>query len=304
MPLGTDQRIAATEDMVGKAHATKTDTLNRLALVALQNDGVLRGANYMINGQCRLARTNATTLTLSRFGGANVLVKDADGWFIRTIASAGITLANTGLVASTLYYIYLYDSSGTLTLEASTTAHSTDTDTGVEIKTGDATRTLVGMVLTDGSTPGQFVDTATNIHVLSWFNRRAKAGNGALTADRSTSSTSYVELNSETRVNFLTWGQNAVLYGASGAMGTNDTNYSAWVSVGFDGTTAENVACRAGANTTNLNPFGLSGAKSGLSEGSHYATLLGKSENALGTASVRGNADATLSTNLHVVTWG
>lgn len=301
-PLGTDQRIAATEDMVGKAHATKSDTLNRMALVSLNSDGTLKASSYMLHGQCRLVRTSATVLTLQRFGGANVLVKDAAGWFIRTIPSAGITLGNGGLAVSTLYYIYLYDNAGTLTLEASTTAHATDTDTGVEIKSADATRTLVGMIRTDGSF--QFVDTAANIHVLSWFNRRAKSGSGALMANRTTSSTTYVEMNSEIRVNFLTWGQNAVLYGVSGAFGTDNTLYRATLSVGFDGTTGEPSSAFAAANTSSINPFGLSGAKSGLSEGSHYATLLGKIGNALGTCSVEGNATPTDSSNLHAVTWG
>lgn len=36
-----DKRILATEEMVGATHATKTDTLNRLALISLANTGFL-----------------------------------------------------------------------------------------------------------------------------------------------------------------------------------------------------------------------------------------------------------------------
>ena len=39
-----DQRIQATEDMVGAGHATKTDTLNRLAVVEHENDGTHKQA--------------------------------------------------------------------------------------------------------------------------------------------------------------------------------------------------------------------------------------------------------------------
>jgi hypothetical protein len=85
------------------------------------------------------------------------------------VPSAGVTISNAGLAASTVYYVYARMSGGAMALELSTTGH-TPTN-GVETKTGDTTRTLVGMVRTNASS--QFVDDATNICVLSFFNRRA-----------------------------------------------------------------------------------------------------------------------------------
>ncbi|MEB2654919.1 hypothetical protein SOP89_26500, partial [Pseudomonas siliginis] len=109
------------------------------------------------HGQCRLSYVSGTQLKLSPYNGNNLIINGVP----QQIPSAGVTLANTGLAASTKYYVYAYMNAGTMTLEAVTTAHATGTN-GVEQKSGDATRTLVGMILTDGSTPGQFVDTPAN----------------------------------------------------------------------------------------------------------------------------------------------
>ena len=64
---------------------------------------------------------------------------------LETIPDAGVTLAPTGNAANTLYYIYAYMSGSTMMLEYSTTGYAVQTGTGVRIKTGDATRTFVGL---------------------------------------------------------------------------------------------------------------------------------------------------------------
>jgi hypothetical protein len=62
-----------------------------------------------------------------------------------------IGISNSGLAASTRYYMYLYDNSGIPALELSTTAFTYDTETVYPVKTGDATRTYCGSVITDAS---------------------------------------------------------------------------------------------------------------------------------------------------------
>jgi hypothetical protein len=88
-------------------------------------------------------------------------------------------------------------------LELSATAHATDTtagNIGVEIKSGDNTRSLVGLTYMDAS--NHFIDITT----LSWFNRRLKAYYPG------TSSSSGVGTLSQ--IPFCTWVDEAVIISA------------------------------------------------------------------------------------------
>jgi hypothetical protein len=119
------------------------------------------------HGQCRLNFVDATHIQLLPQGGNNIKIAGAN----YGIPAGGVSITNAGLATSTPYYVYLRNASGTLTLEISATGHSTDTtagNIGVEIKTGDNSRTLVGQIKTDGSAQFQ----AQGIGTLSWFNRR------------------------------------------------------------------------------------------------------------------------------------
>lgn len=220
-------------------------------------------------GQCRLARTNATTLTLSPYNGQWIKIAGVN----YALGSSGITLSNTGLTASTLYYIYVYNNSGTLTLEASATAYAVDTtagNVGVYTKNGDTSRTLVGMIRTEGSTPGQFVDSATQRFTRSWFNDPGIAGTNVFTAARATTSASYVEVNSEIRTEFVAWSGEIISASVNGTWEAGGVRNLA--SIGFDGATAEETY--VSSDSASDLPFSLALEKTGLSEGYHYATLL------------------------------
>ena len=139
---------------------------------------------YGVIPQCgRLAYVSATGINFAPRNGNFVMIAGS----LYQIPSAGVSAANTSvyvngvsgqnLAASTLYYVYLFNNAGTLTVDFSTTAHATDTATGVEIKSGDNTRTLIGMIYTNLSS--QFSDSAALRQVASWFNRRARAGQAA-----------------------------------------------------------------------------------------------------------------------------
>ncbi|MBV6650531.1 hypothetical protein [Hoeflea sp. EC-HK425] len=242
------------------ALATKADS----AALALKQD--IAGLSF---GQCRLSLSGGN-LVLSRFNGRLLTIDGAH----EDIPSAGVSLAAAGLTPSTLYYIYAYMNVGTMTLEASTTAHAADPETGVKIKSGDATRTLVGMARP--ITGPAFEDSFAKRFVRSWFNRRALSLRGVFGGVRSTASLSWIEINPEIRVEFLIWADEAVdlglhastLVSASGVrMGTALTLdgvgiSSAWVmETVFDGTGAYPVPLRR--------------SESGLSEGYHFATLAG-----------------------------
>jgi len=231
-------------------------------------------------GQCRLEKSGSDLL-LKRWEGKYLPLKIGGVWKFKEIPSAGVTLSASGASADTTYFIYAFDSSGTLTLERSTTAHAIDSDTGIEVKSGDASRTLVGMAR--AITGPAWADTGTQRFVLSWFHRRGIGAVNGFSTDRTTTSTTYVEVNSEIRVEFLTWADEAVLAGISG-IALNSGLALTITSLGFDGTTAEDAwsGGHSGAGGEAI-PSALTLVRNGLAEGYHFATLLGRVGGGTGT---------------------
>jgi len=234
-------------------------------------------ARYLVSGQCRLALV-AGSLKLSPFNGNRLLINGAP----QTIPAAGITLAATGLIPAALYYIYAYMVGATMTLEASATGHSTDVTTGVEIKTGDVTRTLVGMARPIAGPA--FADTAAQRYVLSYFNRRDLSCGGAFTALRAITSTSYVEIGNDIRNEFITWADEIASSAISGFMYNGNTNTGNYTSIAFDGIAAEDTCSMFQPSTaTYSGPVSVLTNKSGLSEGYHYVTAVGSVTAGTGT---------------------
>ena len=121
------------------------------------------------HGQCRFAYVSTTQCALFPIDGNGLIINGRQ----YRVPAAGITIANTAFSAQTLMYVYAYDNgSGAIALEASTTTHVRHTD-GVRIKSGDASRTLVGMAQTENN--NNFLWNATNRYVATWFNRRQSA---------------------------------------------------------------------------------------------------------------------------------
>lgn len=130
------------------------------------------GGRALNHGSVRLSYSSATELLLLPHGGNRLMVKDATNWKLREIASAGLACANTGvhvngtgssnLAANTTYQLYVFDDGGTLRPDFSTTAAAVDSTTGVMVSSTDATRTLVGVVRTNGSS--QFSAAGTRSH--------------------------------------------------------------------------------------------------------------------------------------------
>lgn len=260
-------------------------TLNQL-LLALRAAGVFQTAtaldsstkaattafvqqNAFAHGQCRLSKSGANVV-LMPFGGNRLIINGR----ICRIPSAGISLAPTGLVAGTLYYIYARDADndGVVdALEASVTGHSTDSATGVEIKTGDATRTLVGMARPIAGPA--FVDSGTQRLTLSWFNRKGLA---LLQAEVTVSNINTVdgERTAANRCEFLCWEGELVRAGYTGHMSdaAGGAGTAMRSSVNLDGV---RVTIEISANTDTANrAFPSANSYVGnLAEGFHYSSL-------------------------------
>jgi len=155
-------------------------------------------------GQCRLVKSGAN-LALQPFMGNKLAFPDGT---LATVPSGGVTLAPTGLTAGTTYFIYAVQTGGTVTsLEATTSGHATDAGSGIEIKSGDATRVLVGMGRPIAGPAWQ--DTALQRFVASWFNRRIVAALLAPMTTGSSTSTTLAEINVANRVEWLAWADSA-----------------------------------------------------------------------------------------------
>jgi hypothetical protein len=239
--------------------------------------------------------TGSATLNYCPYKG-NVKTTASQGNYVIPSACLSATLTSmyvggvgsTSVAASTLYYIYLWNTSGTWVLDAETGGHATDSPTGIEIKSGDNTKTLLGIIHTDAN---KHVMTGGDTHVAgdtntvaTWDNRIPTNTQCGFTAQRQVSSSSLTEVNSENRCLFMSWGDAAqvssqqMLYPPSGA--------SDFVSsvLAIDGTSNYvtygymflNVNTGTAPYTLALPPASFT-----PSEGYHYTELLGSSENAV-----------------------
>jgi microcystin-dependent protein len=163
-------------------------------------DGLLRklsgSASDYVGGdnQCHTMSTMVVLGGILRYvSGTQLSFLPFNGNYIRInglfypIPAAGITgLTNTGcyvngvagqtLANSTLYRVYCFNNAGTLTADFSTTAHATSAtggNIGTEIKSGDDSRTFIGLILTTGT--GVFISTPQFRYVRSWVNRDSQA---------------------------------------------------------------------------------------------------------------------------------
>jgi len=239
--------------------------------VKIDGSGYISGLAPM--GACRLDK-NGTNLLLSRFNG-NQLFINGDN---RPIPAAGVTLAQAALTASAVNYVYAAWSAGAIVLEPSATAPVIETTYGTKVKTGDASRALVGMCYPKAGPT--LTDTAAARLVLSWFNQRPLDLLAYLTANRTSTNTGFVEVNAEIRIEFLCWANNTPELSAAGSV-TNSVNGGAVrTGIAIDSTTTPIDGGNFTSNPPGVNsiqmPMGFtSKPQTPPAEGYHYATLLG-----------------------------
>jgi hypothetical protein len=229
--------------------------------------------------QCgRLTFVSATQLKFSPLNGDRIKIAGT----VYAIPSAGIAaLTNGGLSASTLYYVYAFNSSGTITGEISTTTHATSStvgNVGVETKSGDDTRTLIGMCRTNASS--QFQSDAQNRFVISWFNRRAISLQGTSTAGAATGSLTLVSIVgvASNALSLISWAEEAVVAGLQGFMYNNAVNGVSYATIGLDSTTVgifpNNIAGHSAGFGGSYMALGASACLA-VTEGYHTLTPLG-----------------------------
>lgn len=230
-------------------------------------------------GQCYLLKSGANLLLLPEKGN-KLWINGA----LQTVPDAGVTLAPSGLSSGTAYFIYAYMSGATMTLESSATAPEVNSTTGVRQKTGDATRTLVGLWLATGTTTWSSVACQG----ASWFNPRLKMGTiGPVTQTTTSTATSPpAELSASLRLDFVNFSARTPRVEVAGRAGVSVASSDATVDIGLDGTTVQltsPITMRNGdTNGNDQTPF--FGTKLiAASEGKHYATALAAISTGTGT---------------------
>jgi hypothetical protein len=235
------------------------------------NSTNLATTGYVFNntghGQCRFVFTNTTTATLVPYAGNKLMINGQS----YAIPSAGITVSTSGLAASTLYYVYAFMNAGVMTLEAVTTTHTTNAATGVEVKSGDATRTLVGMMyVTTGSVTA---DSGIARYVASYFNRRNRTV--AFAVQSSTSSTTTVDLAPSNHVFWLDWGDDEIFASSLGTTTMSLSGASTTIDVSIDGSFSSSYASTGQAYAASVNVPSVSSFSGILSEGLHFMSIAG-----------------------------
>lgn len=281
-PTGAEY-IVGSSDATLSAERVLTDSATvtwDLTIAGQAKANATAGAGGLgVGGQCRLSRSATSTLKLSPYDGNQIFVNGA----LRTIPSAGVTFTLTGLTNNTNYNVYAFMSGSTLTLEVSTTARATDTTNGHQIKSGDATRTLVGKIRTISTS--DTADSVTQRYVINWFNRRPLQLERLYTTANTTTSTTPVEIGAAAdRLLFLSWGEDAVSGFVQGYSINSGSTYSNSYCY-MDGTTTFGGTATGGAAA------GFHAAATFMpSEGNHYLSLFGSSGNSLSTATFEGSA--------------
>lgn len=185
-----------------------------------------------------LAYVSATQLSFLPFRGSVIKINGVRSQIPSTgvigLANTGVYVegvANQNLTASTLYYVYVFNNGGILTGDFSVTGHSTSTtsgNVGSEIKTGDDSRTLIGLIYTNAS--NQFSDAPATRYVRSWVNR--KRISFSATTSAAITNTSYVVLIT---ISFVCFNDEALDFRDTGYC-YNSGAYANWNALYLDGT--------------------------------------------------------------------
>jgi hypothetical protein len=220
------------------------------------------------HGQCRLIKS-AANLLLSPFNGQWLIISGTP----QPVPAAGVSLAPPA-TTGTVYYIYAFMAAGVMTLEASATAYSVDAATGIAVKTGDATRTLVGMSRTVASA---WVDSSNLRLVRSWFNSGRIDMNGGDMGGATVNSATYVDIGGASfQLEWLNWAGECVDLSFTGTQFNSLAGAFVGSTIGIDGAASISVPeCGFHSSGTGYRGAVACRLTTELAEGYHFARPMG-----------------------------
>lgn len=251
--------------------------------------------------------TAAGTIYCSPYKGNKIALYDGAGtWNVRS--SAEFSLALGGLTSGKPYDVFCYDNAGVPTLEFlawtndTTRATALTLQDGVLVKTGATTRRYLGTFYTTGIATTE--DSAAKRYLWNYYNRVMRSCAGVFSATRSTTSATWVEMNSEIRNSFVIGVAEDFVVGQSiGTVTTSGSGSRASFGISLDGGTPESGGGSdylvAAANNGHDIPYSCALNKS-IAAGFHYTTLFGSIGGGVSLSFVSGTptAQATQPTRL------
>lgn len=148
-------------------------------------------------------QTAKTTVYFTPYIGTNITLYDGSDWDIFTFSE--LSLSISGYTADTNYDIFIYDNSGTLTLESTawtddtTRATALTTQDGIYVKSGATTRRYLGTIRTTATT-GQCEDSAERRFLWSYYNQVYKFQQASVAASHTYTTNTWRAWNNNTTV--------------------------------------------------------------------------------------------------------
>jgi hypothetical protein len=197
-----------------------------------------RNIGLSVTGQCQFQYVDPTHCRLMPLGGG-LLTINGNVEAVPYNAGSGLVLTNaigaSPLTPTTIYFVYAFMIAGAMQLELSLTPYALDAR-GLPIKSGDATRTCVGMFATNAE--GKFQDTDAYRGVATFFNRITRR----VAAYFSNVQTASLSPANAGIINALSWGDDAVRAEVAGSFNNNTTNGFCNTQVSINGSASASQA--------------------------------------------------------------
>jgi hypothetical protein len=245
--------------------------------------------------------TAQSTIYFTPYQGNRIALYSGSAWAEHTFTERSLALS--GLTADKNYDVFLYDNSGTLTLELSAawTNNTTRADAlalqdGVWVKSGAPTRRYLGTIRTTGTTTTE--DSRAKRFVWNYYNRLTRPCYKADEADHTyavNSERSWGGAVANTLVEFVYGlGEDGVTYTGAARIGqTVSQNGNFTAKLNIDGTTIGSIMQFFQASGTGVSAQSVSDARY-VPAGYHYAHLNENSENAATGEFFEGSVAATI----------
>lgn len=248
------QNVSATDKLLGRATAGSGDveeitcTAAGRALLddaAASNQRTTLGINDVPSQfSGGYVTRSGTNLLFAPDKSNRVYIYESSRWTEHVIPDSGITVACTGLTASTNYYLYVYDNGGTLTLDLSTTG--TTLQNGIPVKSGATDRLLIAYCYANasGAITTRAEDARTQL-VCNIYNKRQVGLSLIESANSwsySTASWRQANANTANQFEIVTDGTDAVTMIVQATLGRKVSAIPS-IGVGVDSTTVN--ACSA-----------------------------------------------------------